>query len=280
MILALHRALRCPHVAGHLLTRRRVSLQAKCAPVVASADVRQAAGKLGAALALAAVVSFGAADLAEAKTVQPYAGLTPCAGNKAFEKREKNEIKGLTKRLKQVRERTTHTQRACALAVHSARCRPPGSLLLGSDTRGRRTDASKGACGAHCNDATGTKGKDLQGPRCVLCEPRSGRGCCRRPPVAGDTPAAVGRRRSSVAAWRVAGEATCFNPIAVICTPLRRPGARTAVLPRSHHARHVGASHQRVSSADGALQARPRLQLPGPARTLLPTTKACFLGPD
>jgi hypothetical protein len=106
VILALHRALPCVHVAGLLLNRRLVSLQAKAAPVVASADVRQAAGKLGAALALAAVVSFGAADLAEAKTVQPYAGLTPCAGNKAFEKREKNEIKGLTKRLKQVGEST------------------------------------------------------------------------------------------------------------------------------------------------------------------------------
>ena len=74
--------------------------------------MRQAAGKLGAALALAAVVSFGAADLAEAKTVQPYAGLTPCAGNKAFEKREKNEIKGLTKRLKQVSTQPPPTGRA------------------------------------------------------------------------------------------------------------------------------------------------------------------------
>lgn len=68
--------------------------------MVASAD---AAKKAAAALALAAALQFGVADLAEAKTVQPYAGLTPCAGNKAFEKREKGEIKGLTKRLKMVR---------------------------------------------------------------------------------------------------------------------------------------------------------------------------------
>lgn len=83
---------------------------------------------MGAALALAAAISFGAADLAEAKTVQPYAGLTPCAGNKAFEKREKNEIKGLTKRLKQVRLPPACCARVWARAPHthkqSGECSP------------------------------------------------------------------------------------------------------------------------------------------------------------
>ena len=39
-----------------------------------------------------------------ARDVQPYAGLTPCKKNAAFAKRLKNEVKGLEKRLKKVRE--------------------------------------------------------------------------------------------------------------------------------------------------------------------------------
>jgi photosystem I subunit 3 len=67
--------------------------------------VREAVGKLGATLALAAVATFGVADLAEAKTVKPYAGLVPCSTSAAFAKREKNEVKGLTKRLAKARAR-------------------------------------------------------------------------------------------------------------------------------------------------------------------------------
>ena len=71
----------------------------------ASADSSFArnAGKAATALALSAALALTAAPEAFAKDVQPYAGLTPCKTNAAFAKREKNEIKGLTKRLKNVR---------------------------------------------------------------------------------------------------------------------------------------------------------------------------------
>lgn len=52
-----------------------------------------------AAAALAAAVSFGAVDAAQAD----ISGLTPCAESKGFAKRQKAEVKTLTKRLKNVR---------------------------------------------------------------------------------------------------------------------------------------------------------------------------------
>jgi hypothetical protein len=73
------------------------------------------------------------------------------------------------------------------------------------------------------------------------------------------------------------GKQTCFNPIAVICAPPRRSGARTAVPPRSLHACYVGATPQRVRCADGALQALP-VTLPEARALLLATTTK--LGPD
>eukprot|EP00798_Chlamydomonas_sp_ICE-L_P020060 gene20060-26779_t len=48
------------------------------------------------ALGAAALLSFGAVDAAHAD----IAGLTPCTDSKAYAKRQKNEVKGLTKRLK------------------------------------------------------------------------------------------------------------------------------------------------------------------------------------
>lgn len=80
---------------------RRVT--AKPVKAVASSDVSQKLGSTAAAASLALLVTLGAADFAEARTVSPYAGLTPCAGNAAFAKREKQEVKGLTKRLAKVR---------------------------------------------------------------------------------------------------------------------------------------------------------------------------------
>lgn len=55
-------------------------------------------GKALTAAALAAVLSFGAVEQAKADV----SGLTPCSQSKGFQKRQKNEIKGLQKRLKQV----------------------------------------------------------------------------------------------------------------------------------------------------------------------------------
>lgn len=56
-------------------------------------------GKALTAAALAAVLGFGAVQEARADV----SGLTPCKDSKGFQKRQKNEIKGLQKRLKQVR---------------------------------------------------------------------------------------------------------------------------------------------------------------------------------
>jgi photosystem I subunit 3 len=56
------------------------------------------AGKVLAAAALAAALAFGSVDAAHAD----ISGLTPCSESKAYAKRQKNEIKALSKRLKQV----------------------------------------------------------------------------------------------------------------------------------------------------------------------------------
>ncbi|KAI8469080.1 MAG: chloroplast photosystem I reaction center subunit III [Monoraphidium minutum] len=53
-------------------------------------------GKVAAATLLAGAASLSAVDAAKAD----IAGLTPCSESKAYQKRLKNEVKGLTKRLK------------------------------------------------------------------------------------------------------------------------------------------------------------------------------------
>jgi len=55
--------------------------------------------KAVAAAALATVIGFGQVDAAKAD----ISGLTPCSESKAYQKRLKNELKGLNKRLKNVR---------------------------------------------------------------------------------------------------------------------------------------------------------------------------------
>jgi hypothetical protein len=60
-----------------------------------------------AAVTVAAAIAFAAPmvvapEEAFARDVQPYAGLTPCKKNAGFKKREKQEIKALTKRLNKV----------------------------------------------------------------------------------------------------------------------------------------------------------------------------------
>jgi photosystem I subunit III len=66
--------------------------------VSCSAESQKQVGTAIAAAALAAAVGFGSVDAAYADV----AGLTPCSESKAFAKREKNEVKALNKRLKQV----------------------------------------------------------------------------------------------------------------------------------------------------------------------------------
>ena len=59
-------------------------------------------GKVVAAAALAAALAFGSVDAAHAD----ISGLTPCSESKGFAKRQKNEIKALSKRLSKVNHRT------------------------------------------------------------------------------------------------------------------------------------------------------------------------------
>lgn len=68
------------------------------------------AGKAAAAVALATVLSMSQVEAAKAD----IAGLTPCSESKAYQKRLKNELKGLSKRLKQVR---AHVMAAPAVVV-------------------------------------------------------------------------------------------------------------------------------------------------------------------
>lgn len=68
--------------------------------VSCSAEKQEGSKQMGSAVAAAALAvafSFGAVDAAQAD----ISGLTPCSESKAFAKRKKNEVKGLTKRLKQ-----------------------------------------------------------------------------------------------------------------------------------------------------------------------------------
>lgn len=81
-------------MAGPQATRH-----AAAARVVCSAERQEASKQLGtaaAAAALAVAFGFGQVDAAYADV----AGLTPCSQSKAFAKRQKNELKALTKRLK------------------------------------------------------------------------------------------------------------------------------------------------------------------------------------
>lgn len=71
--------------------------------VVCQAEKQTPLAQVGAALSatvLAATLSFTAVDAAKADV----AGLTPCSESKAFQKRQKNEVKALNKRLKQYEE--------------------------------------------------------------------------------------------------------------------------------------------------------------------------------
>ena len=67
-------------------------------PVACSAQQKPAVSAIAAA-ALAAALTFGTVDAAMADV----AGLTPCSESKGFAKRQKNELKALDKRLKNVR---------------------------------------------------------------------------------------------------------------------------------------------------------------------------------
>jgi photosystem I subunit III len=94
--------LRDLQVASRPVSVRKVSVR-RSAKVVCSAQRPesrvQQVGTAVAAAALAAVVGLGGVEAAYAD----ISGLTPCAESKAFAKREKNELKQLTRRQKLVR---------------------------------------------------------------------------------------------------------------------------------------------------------------------------------
>lgn len=83
---------------------RPTAVRRSSAKVVCQAQKQEAAKQVVtgfAAAALAATVGFGSVDAAYAD----IAGLTPCSESKAYAKLQKKELKGLEKRLKQVRQR-------------------------------------------------------------------------------------------------------------------------------------------------------------------------------
>jgi Photosystem I reaction centre subunit III len=83
-----------PAAAQPARTAPRVARRTVCA----AQPERPALATTLAAAALAAAVSLGAVDAAQADV----SGLTPCKDSKQFAKRQKNELKALDKRLKLV----------------------------------------------------------------------------------------------------------------------------------------------------------------------------------
>ena len=86
-------------VSGLKQTARANARTVKTAAHCSVADVTRKAASLAVAAAVAAT-PLVVVEEAFARDVQPYAGLTPCKTSKAFEKRQKTEIKALQKRLK------------------------------------------------------------------------------------------------------------------------------------------------------------------------------------
>ena len=78
---------------------RRSAHVARAASCSAEEAAPLKVGKAVAAAALATALAFGSVEAAHAN----ISGLTPCSESKAFAKREKNELKALSKRLKNVR---------------------------------------------------------------------------------------------------------------------------------------------------------------------------------
>ncbi len=79
------------------VARKAVQL-ARAASCSAQEQAPVQVGKVVAAAALAAALAFGSVDAAHAD----ISGLTPCSESKGFAKRQKNEIKALSKRLSKV----------------------------------------------------------------------------------------------------------------------------------------------------------------------------------
>lgn len=87
--------------------------------------------KAVAAAALAAVIGFGQVDAAKAD----ISGLTPCSESKAYQKRLKNELKALNKRLRNVRGATHAPGQAVEItAQFGYSCGGAGSLVGAQQT--------------------------------------------------------------------------------------------------------------------------------------------------
>jgi hypothetical protein len=125
--------------------------------------------KAAAAVALATVMSMGQVEAAKAD----IAGLTPCSESKAYAKRLKQEVKGLNKRLKNVREgwlggRGIQGDAAVAAGGHPLRtaARPQRSQITRSETAAEQRSRQHPVCAGNLMQPTGM-GLLLQcGERC------------------------------------------------------------------------------------------------------------------
>ncbi len=89
--------------------------------VTASAERVEAPKQVAVAIAAAALLGLSNVDAAQAD----IAGLTPCSDSKAYAKRLKNEVKGLNKRLKQVRSPVLVTGGLDLRICHRVECIDP-----------------------------------------------------------------------------------------------------------------------------------------------------------
>lgn len=131
--------------------------------------------KAVAAAALAAVIGFGQVDAAKAD----ISGLTPCSESKAYQKRLKNELKALNKRLRNVRG-ATHALRQAgeSTAQFGSSCAGTGSLAGPQQASEARSTVVGGAgwsrqgwiwgspAGKQCSSCWGNAGSSLLARSC------------------------------------------------------------------------------------------------------------------
>jgi len=121
-------------------------------PVAPVASLREQVGKAAAAAVLGLALAVSTPDAALAKDVQPYAGLTPCKSNAAFAKREKAELKTLTKRLKNVSNPRSCCSYPAWARAHRAPPSPAGVRTLPGRQLGRRRARDMRPAGLFCRN--------------------------------------------------------------------------------------------------------------------------------
>ena len=143
--------------------------------VVCHAQRQESVKQIGSALAataLAAALSLSAVDAAKADV----AGLTPCSESKPYAKRQKNEVKALQKRMKQVRL-LAHQSTAQHCIKRSA---PDGNLLS------LKISSQLKICESHPSAGLRCTGNQLKAASSTCSTRRTARqpSLCRRPSIA------------------------------------------------------------------------------------------------